>query len=88
MSFFIGPNTPMSYTGQIISDMCIQKISIEEATQLFCDDNPGTTIERLKVEFQKIYNTSECNCSSVTKKGIPCRRRTTREKGKCRQHQK
>lgn len=84
-SFFLGPNTPMSYTGRIISDMNDQKISVEKATQLFCKDNPGTKVELWKSEFQKVYNTFECNCSFVTKKG-PCKRLSTREKGKCWQH--
>lgn len=88
MSLYFGPDTPVSYTGEIIGKMCNNEISVDECTRLFCDDTPGASsiFSHLRREFQKQYDITECQCKHIMKRGKVCSRKTTNEKKYCWQH--
>lgn len=87
MSFYLGPNTPMSYTGKIIYLMCKNSISVDKAVDLFCRDTPGAfPVKSLRDQFQLMYDNHECKCSAITKSGNQCKRMVTNKNIYCKQH--
>ncbi len=87
MSFYIGPNTQLSYTGELFRQVAEKIITPERATILFFQDNKNMnindskTFEFIKGEFNRtLIDNSKCGALTKTK------RLCQNKMGKCRFH--